>query len=88
MALVEVLAPIGAGSLAYWAYFHRGEHFLYGTRYMQLFLMTVAAGTVFFMNSKQIPLGIAFSTCLKFGGLFLVGCYTNCVIYASIIRFH
>jgi len=81
MALIEALAAIGAGSVAFWAFFHRGEHFMYPVRYLQLMIMTVLAGTIFLSSSTNATFKEALAVSLRLAGLFLTGVYTNCVVY-------
>lgn len=81
MASIQNVSAIGAGSAAFWAYFHHGEHFLYGVRYVQLMCLTIVAGAVFFYNSGSLAFKEALLTSLRLFGLLLVGVFTNCIVY-------
>lgn len=81
MPPVEALSAFGVGSIAFWAFFHRGEHFLYPVRYMQLLAVTILASTVFLSSSTNITSKEALVVSLRLAGLFLAGVYSNCLIY-------
>ena len=81
MSATEQFGAFGLGAAAFWTFFHHGEHFLYPTRYIQVFLLTVVAGGVFLANTGNLAVKEAIFTSFKLGGIFLVGVYGNCAIY-------
>ncbi|KAK5957816.1 hypothetical protein OHC33_001005 [Knufia fluminis] len=81
MASTAALGAFGAGSLAFWTFFHRGEHFEYGVRYIQLTLVSVFAGTIFLSSSTNITPTKALAASSRFAGIFLAGVYINCIAY-------
>ncbi|KAK5082012.1 hypothetical protein LTR05_007154 [Lithohypha guttulata] len=76
--------PLGAltlGSLSYWTYFQRGEHFLYAVQYIQGFAITVLAGAIFFSQQADISFLASLSHSIRLSAIFLAGLYANCAFY-------
>lgn len=78
--LATVAAPI-LGSLAYILYFHRGEHFLYGVRYMQAFLIVLVTTTIAQSHYTNVSFRDSASVTVKYAALFLAGLYASCITY-------
>lgn len=81
MAAVLSLGALGTGTLAYWGFLHRGEHFLYPTKYLQVFLLTVAATAVFLASSASLAYRDALASAARLAGVFLFAVCTNCAFY-------
>jgi len=81
MASIDARAAAGAGSVAYWVFFHRGEHFLYPVTYIQLLTMTVLTSTIVLSSSTNASFKDALALSLRLTGVFLIAVYTNCVVY-------
>lgn len=81
MASTEALGAFAAGSLAFWTFFHRGEHFLYPVRYIQSVMVTTLAGTIFLTSSTKITFKEALAASVYLAGLFLAGAYASCAVY-------
>lgn len=81
MPAIESLSAFALGSVLFWAVFHRGEHFLFPQRYLQMLLLTILAGTVFIANTASIQFKEAFLASVRLAGIFLCGIYSNCIFY-------
>lgn len=81
MAPTEVLSALVTGSLAFWTFFHRGEHFLYSVRYIQLLTVTTLAGTIFLTSSTKITFKEASAASVRLVAIFLTGVYASCAVY-------
>ena len=69
-----------AGSASHLIYFHSGEHHLYVTKYLQLFLAVLATVTTLLVTNGS-PLWAAVSAFLYFSIYFLLGLYASLIIY-------
>ena len=81
MASMEALSALAVGSVAFWTFFHRGEHFMYPVRYIQLTIITTLASTVFFTSSADVSFREALAASVRLACIFLTGVYANCVVY-------
>jgi len=81
MAPTEVLSALVTGSFAFWTFFHRGEHFLYSVRYIQLLTVTTLAGTIFLTSSTKITFKEALAASVRLVAIFLTGVYASCAVY-------
>lgn len=81
MAATELLVALVAGTASYWGFFNRGEHFLYPTKYLQVFCITVLAGAIFLSQSAQVAFATGLSQAVRLGAVYLAGVYTNCAIF-------
>jgi hypothetical protein len=79
---VAIAATI-AGVSTHLGYLKRGEHHLYGTRYIQVFI-TVFITTVFFLTRiAGQPLGEAFRKAFLLAIFYLLGLYSSLLIYRA-----
>lgn len=81
MATTESLVALLAGVASYWGFFNRGEHFLYPTRYLQVFGITVLSAGIFLAHSNNVAFTTGLSQAVRLGAIYLFGVYTNCVIF-------
>lgn len=75
-----------AGAATHLGYFNRGEHHLYGVKYLQIFLATFATAVAFLMYVHGEPMTQAFATVATFTGFYLGGLYTSLVLYRTIFH--
>jgi tryprostatin B 6-hydroxylase len=77
------LAATAAGVATHSGYFKRGEHHLYGTRYIQIF-MTVFTTAIFLdVRITKKPFGSAFGEVTLLAICYLVGLYTSLLVYRA-----
>lgn len=81
MAITESLVALLTGVASYWGFFNRGEHFLYPTKYLQVFLITLLAAAIFLAQSANIAFTTALSQAVRLGAIYLFGVFTNCAIF-------
>ena len=74
-------AAAAAGVVSHLAYFNRGEHHLYGVRYIQLFstLYATAITAVFYMSRE--PFGHVFRQVSIIAACYFAGLYTSLLVY-------
>ncbi|GAB1212266.1 hypothetical protein ATERTT37_001398 [Aspergillus terreus] len=70
-----------AGIASHIAYFNKGEHHLYVTQYLKLFLAAIAAITATLHYTQSQPWPHALSTTSHLAAAYLSGLYTSLLIY-------
>lgn len=70
-----------AGALSHLFYFQRGEHHLYGVRYLQVFTGIVISGSTLLHVAQDISWRKALSIVSQFGLSYLAGLYSSILIY-------
>ncbi|KAI9874353.1 MAG: hypothetical protein M1830_009845 [Pleopsidium flavum] len=70
-----------AGVATHLGYFNRGEHHLYGLRYLQIFLVLFATAVTVVVRVGGEPVGQAFTKTASLAGSYLGGLYTSLIIY-------
>lgn len=80
MAAIEFPLALAAGSLSHVFYFNRGEHHLYASKYIQLFIAAVVIPT-FSLYSRGLSFQRSLSDVVPIIITYLVGLYTSLIVY-------
>ncbi|QDS68051.1 hypothetical protein FKW77_009742 [Venturia effusa] len=83
--LYQYAVSFVGGTASHVFYFHRGEHHMYGVRYIQAFLALAIASTVYLHKAQGQALRDATTTVTTLSGTFLAGLYTSLLIYRAFL---
>src|SRR6266487_6417367 len=70
-----------AGIATHLGYFIRGEHHLYGTKYIQIFLATFLAVVMFMVRVDNLSIWRALGQTFMLAGYYLGGLYASLLVY-------
>lgn len=76
-----ILAAAAAGVAAHVGYFNRGEHHLYGVRYLQAFATVCITATLLQVRVAEVPVPTAIIETATIAGVFLAGLYASLLTY-------
>lgn len=83
--LYQYAISIAAGIASHVFYFNRGEHHMYGVRYIQAFLTLSIASVVYLHKSQDQALLHATATVAALSGTFLAGLYASLSVYRAFL---
>ncbi|KAL4895626.1 cytochrome P450 [Aspergillus ambiguus] len=81
LAITSYVSAAAAGVASHIAYFNKGEHHLYVTLYIKLFLAAVATGAASLHYLQPQPWTQALPTTSQLAGTYLIGLYSSLLIY-------
>jgi hypothetical protein len=82
MATLQFLTAFGAGIATHMLYFHRGEHHMYGVRYLQAYTVLSVSAILILTKSYEQPLS---TVLILIGPMFLSGLVISLLAYRLFI---
>jgi hypothetical protein len=79
--LLRSAIPFATGVASHILYFNKGEHHMYGVRYLQAFIALSIASILYLHKGQDQALREATTDVTVVGGTFLTGLYTSLLVY-------